>query len=68
MGDKHKAVVYKWEEGRLRVTESFFEKLEEAVSFLKSIICHDSKIYDENGILVDVGKYNTTQTKDNTYA
>ena len=62
---KHRVVVYNWVEGRLRFEEKFLESLEHALEFIKNLICHDVKVYDEEGKLVEVGKH---KDQDDTYA
>jgi len=62
---KHRVVVYNWVEGRLRFAEHFLESLEHALAFIENLICHDVKIYDEEGKLIEVGK---PKDHDDTYA
>lgn len=62
---KHRVMVYNWIEGRLRFEEKFVESLEHALEFIRNLICHDVKIYDQDGVLVEVGKPNN---QDDTYA
>jgi len=57
MKKKHRTVVYNWKHGRLTFEEFFHESLEEALEFVKNLVCHDSKIYNEHGILVDAGRH-----------
>lgn len=62
---KHRVVVYNWIEGRLRFEEKFVESLEHALEFIRNLICHDVKIYNQDGVLVEVGKH---QPDCDTYA
>lgn len=64
--NKHRVVVYNWVEGRLRFTEHVLESLEHALAFIKNLACHDVKIYDNTGVLIEVGT-NTAVVVD-TYA
>jgi len=63
--NKTRVLIYNWIEGRLRFEEKFVESVEHALEFIKGLVCHDVKIYDEEGKLVEVGKSND---QDDTYA
>lgn len=68
---KHRVVIYNWVEGRLHFSEKILESLEHALAFVENLVCHNSKIYDEHGVLVVVSSKpvnNTYSDGSDTYA
>jgi hypothetical protein len=53
MHKKHKVRAHHWKNGRLETVDHFFDSIEEAKIFVITTSAHTSKIYDEDGELLD---------------
>jgi hypothetical protein len=60
---KHRVRLHQWNNGRLQITDSWFDSFEEAISFSSnSQQAHNIKVFNEDGAVVHSGKPVQTDT------
>jgi len=49
---KHRVKTHHWIDGVLSFEERFFESFEEALAHAEDVVCHNVKIFNEDGVVV----------------
>ena len=54
---RHRVRLHRWENGRLRITDTWFEEFEDAFSFANNLReAHSVKVFNDDGAVVHSGK------------